>query len=143
MTNPSTTQPAHGTLQRYRDRNCRCWPCSNANTMRRRAQRHAENGLRPDGCRCTTCRDDPNTPPPPVKHRRVGCLCQDCTQKRLAALAAPAPVDEWAFERYALYPAVPVGKDQIQPKSFICCETEGFEIEGSGHDWDCPRVVAA
>lgn len=101
------------------------------------------------GCRCDTCRIDRRNEDREkaaarwvkvaAEHAKTGarpkrCLCTTCKAdrgptrvRRRKGENTPPPTQE-----------VPAGL-----KSVVCCEREAFEIEGSGHDWDCPRVVAA
>ena len=139
--NLSTVAPRHGTVQRYRDRNCRCKPCTNANTMYRRATRHAVSGLRPPGCRCTTCAPTPERRLAAEEEQRR--LRRNRTREYQARKAAGGnPVDVWAFERHALHPARPAAVTTTA-KSVVCCEREAFEVEGAGHDELCPTVTAS
>lgn len=198
MTEPSTTKPAHGSIDRYHG-GCRCWRCSEENTRHRAtnpkpprrqirtdhdraltaarsraararkaaetAEQHATLGVQPR-CRCAYCVDTRDQHAARLRHGTVdryrsGCGCHACTgaylehrresmrskqaAKRAKQRAETRPVvvvNEWAFEKYALHQSRPAAVDAL-PKSVVCCETEAFEIEGSGHDWDCPRVVCA
>ncbi|BBG01581.1 MULTISPECIES: hypothetical protein [Pseudonocardia] len=147
MTDQPTHIPPHGTLDRY-DHGCRCSPCSKANTAGRTTNHIDTPGavhdrwLYREGCRCNTCKADrraENQERAVVKHQRRAaehaaagvkiprCLCSFCSagRKRRAPKVA-------VFVQPTGVEATVVGK------SVICCETEAFEIEGAGHDWDCP-----
>lgn len=128
------------------------------------AEHHATIGVQPR-CRCAFCVETRDQHAARLKHGTIdryrnGCGCHACTDaylqhrresmrskqaakraKQRAETTLPAP-DPWRFETFALHPARPAAVDAL-PKSVICCETEAFEIEGTGHDWDCPQVMAA